>query len=129
MSRDQARILVVDEPHGPTSLALGAALARDSVDFARDAFDAIDKIDCAVLPYDLIFCDLARGDLPGPELWAYLSLTHQEAARRMVFVASCPLKPETLAFLATVSNVCVDLPLDAEALASLDIRRPLAATG
>jgi hypothetical protein len=123
MNCHRARILVVDCPQGSLSGALDPALARHQVDFARDAFDTIYRIDCAVRPYDVIFIDLARGELPGPELWAYLSISRKSAARRMVFVASEPLNPETRAFLASVPNVCVELPLEAEALHMLAVRR------
>jgi hypothetical protein len=41
----------------------------------------------------------------------------------MVFVASGPLRLETRAFLTSVPNVCVELPLEAEALHILAVRR------
>jgi hypothetical protein len=123
MSHRRARILIVDHPRGALSLTLEHALARHDVESARDAFDAIYRIDCAVHPHDLIFCDLARGDLPGPELWAYLSLGRKSAAGRIVFVASAPLRPETTAFLARVPNLCVELPVDPEAFDALARRR------
>jgi hypothetical protein len=45
-------------------------------------------------------------------------------ARRIVFVASRPPRPEAQAFLARVPNVCVELPFDdAEALDLLAVRR------
>ena len=123
MNHRRARILVVDHPQGALSLTLEHALARHDVEAARDAFDAIYRIDCAAHPHDLIFCDLARGDLPGPELWAYLSLSRKSAAGRIVFVASAPLTLETKAFLARVPNLCVELPVDPEAFDALARRR------
>lgn len=128
MSRHRAHVLVVDPPQGTLSLALESALVRHELEFTRDAFDAIYRIDRAAHPHDLIFCDLARGDLPGPELWAYLSLSRKSAARRMVFVASAPLRPETRAFLRQVPNLCVELPVDPEAFDAL-ARRRLAVRG
>jgi DNA-binding NtrC family response regulator len=122
MSPRRARILVVDNS-GSLSLALEAALARHEADFARDAFDAIYRIDCATRPYDVVICDLARGDVPGAELWAYLSISRADAARRMVFVASAPLDPEAKAFLARVPNPCVELPADPDAFDALARRR------
>ena len=94
MNTRRARILLIDAPANTLWRSLHAALAHHKVETARDAIDAIYRIDCIGRPYDVIFCDLA-GDLPGPELWAYLSLTRKSAASRMVFVASGPLKPET----------------------------------
>jgi hypothetical protein len=124
----RAQILVVDYPQGTLSTALGPALARHKVDFARDAFDVIYRIDCAARPYDLLFCDLARGELPGPALWAYLSISRKNEAKRMVFVTSDPLRPEMRAFLTSIPNVCVELPLEAEALHMLAVRRASQAT-
>jgi len=123
MSDRQARVLVVDTPERALSRALAEGLAGHEVEVARDAFDAIYRIDCSGPPYDAIFCDLAQGDLPGPELWAYLSLNRAPAAERMVFIASAPLRPETRTFLRCVPNHCVDLPVDADAIHALAVRR------
>jgi len=123
MTRHRARILVVDQPQATLSHALEAAVARHDVDFARDAFDAIYRIDRAHRPYDVVLCDLARGDVPGPELWAYLSISRRDAAERMVFVASGSLGSEARAFLARVPNLCIELPVDPEAFDALARRR------
>lgn len=118
-----ARVLVVDDREGTLSRALTGVLACHEVERARDAVEAIHRIDCAAhRPFDLIFCDLVRGDLPGPELWAYLSQNRKMAAKSIVFVASRPLKPKMRAFLATLPNVCVELPLNRTALDMLAIR-------
>jgi hypothetical protein len=105
-------------------------LIRDhDVELAHDAFDAIYRVDCAAQAHDLILCDLARGDLAGPELWAYLSITRRDAAERMIFVASTPLQSEAAAFLGRVSNLCVELPVDADGLDALARRRRLRRSG
>jgi hypothetical protein len=119
----RARVLVVDNAEGTLSSWLAEGLARHDVEFARDAFDAIHRIDDAGRPHDVIFCDLASKALPGPELWAYLALVRAPAAERMVFVASTPLPSETTAFVQCIPNPCVDLPVDAEALDALVSRR------
>lgn len=123
MNRHRARLLVMDHPQGKLSLALEPALAGHHVDFARDAVDAIYHVDSARRPYDVVVCDLANGELPGPELWAYMSISRQDVAERMVFVASGPLGPATQAFLALVPNPCVQLPVDADAFVALARRR------
>lgn len=117
----RARVLVIDA-QSSLSHTLHAALAHHEVEIAHDAVDAIYRIDRTGRPYDIIFCDLAC-DLPGPELWAYLALTHRNAAKRMVFVASGPLRPETQAFLMEVPNACVELPIDADAMHMFAVRR------
>jgi hypothetical protein len=111
MDTGRPHVLVVDDADGHLTGALARSLAGYDVDVTRDAFDAIYCIDGASRPYELIFCDLARGDLPGPELWAYLSITRSQAAARMVFVASGSLRPETIDFLAKTTNPFVQLPL------------------
>ena len=111
MDTIRSHVLVVDDAEGRLSDALALHLAGYQVVVARDAFDALYSIDCASPPYELIFCDLARSDLPGPELWAYLSVTHPQAAARMVFVASGPLCPEARDFVERTPNVFVELPL------------------
>jgi hypothetical protein len=99
-------------------------LCRHKVEVARDVFEAAHRIERAAgRPYDLILCDVARNDVPGPELWAYLSLVRRDAARRMVFVASAPLPIEAKAFLARVPNLCIELPVDNEAFDALARRR------
>ena len=125
MKRRRARILVVDHPQGTLPLALEPVLARHEADFARDAFDAIYRIDRAARPYDIVLCDLACGDVPGPELWAYLSISRRDAAERMVFVASAPLWSDARAFLARVPNLCVQLPVDPDAFDALARRRAM----
>ncbi len=121
-----ARVLLVDDHDRTLSSALGDALGEHEVETANDAFDAIYKIDCADDPPDAIVCDLSRGDLPGPELWAYLCLTRRQAAERMVFVASEPLSKEARRFLRCVPNPCIELPTTASVMASLFRRRAVA---
>ncbi len=116
----RARVLVVDDGTGGLSRALGDALVGHEVEVVSDAIEAIYAIDAA--PFDVIFCDL-RGDVPGPELWAYLSLDRTHDARRIVFVATEPLTAEALEFLERVPNPCVELPFDSEALHMLAVRR------
>ncbi len=112
MNSVSARVLIVDDREGTLSRALSAALAGHEVETAHDPVDAIYRIDCVSRrEWDCIFCDLARGDLPGPELWGYLSIQRKRMARRIVFVSSAPLSDKARAFLANVPNPCVALPL------------------
>lgn len=112
----------MDDSKRTLSASLCSELSHHEVEVARDAFDAIYRIDCAVRPYDAIFCDLAGEDLPGPELWAFLSLTRGAAARRMVFVASGPLHAETRKFLGSVPNPCIHLQRSPGVLDRLALR-------
>lgn len=118
----RALVLIVDNAEGTLPILLAEGLARHDVEFARNAFDAICRINCSGRPHDVIFCDLASKD-PGPGLWAYLALLRPPAAERMVFVASTPLPSETTAFVQCIPNPCVDLPVDPEALDALVNRR------
>jgi hypothetical protein len=128
MRMRQARILVVDDPEHTLSAALDGALARHQVDVAKDPVDTLYRIDCASPPYDVVFCDVARGDLPGPELWAYLWNGRKGAAERIVFIASTPLAAEVRAFLDRVPNPCVWLPTDPEVLDALVNRRAISSS-
>ena len=121
MHHRRARVLVVDNAEGELSSRLAEGFALHDVEFTRDRFDAIHRIDSAGRPHDIIFCDLASKDTPG--LWAYLALVRAAAAERMVFVASTPLPSETAAFVQCIPNQCVDLPVDADALDALVNRR------
>jgi DNA-binding NarL/FixJ family response regulator len=121
-----ARVLLVDDLDRTLSSALADALGEHEVETANDAFDAIYRIDCADDPPDAIVCDLSRGDMPGPELWSYLSLTRRQAADRMVFVASGPLTNEARTFLRCVPNPCIELPTTASAMAALVCRGAVA---
>ena len=121
MHHRRARVLVVDNVEGNLSTRLAEGFALHEVEFTRDPFDAIRRIDGPGNPHDIIFCDLASEDPPG--LWAYLALVRAAAAERMVFVASTPLPSETTAFMQCIPNLCVDLPIDAEALDALVNRR------
>ena len=112
---NHARLLVIDDREETLRRALGPALAHHDVETVHDAVGALYCIDGeAHRPFDAILCDLGRGDLAGPELWAFLSITRKSAAARMVFVASEPLKPQTQAFLAAVPNTWVKLPLSGD---------------
>ncbi len=116
----------MESPRRTLSRDLKATLAHHQVEIAADAFEAIDRIDCASRPYDVIFCDVASAEVPGPELWAYLSLGRAVAAQRMVFVATSPVSVDTRAFLSGIPNHCVELPADADAIEALVRRRAAA---
>ena len=68
LERKRARVLVIDDAAHHLTDALSDSLSGHDVDVAGDAVEAIYRIDCETGAYSVIFCDLARGDLPGPEL-------------------------------------------------------------
>jgi hypothetical protein len=113
------RFLVVDRAHGPLAYALAPAMSRHDVDFARDAVEVIHKIDCADPGYDLVLSDAVLGELPGPELRAYLALTRRRAAESVVYVISAPLSPQRRALVQRVPSMCVALPIGGECLDAL----------
>ncbi len=124
-SSNRTRVLVVDDDEGSLSRALAPELAGHTVTTAHDVVEAIHHINCAVgNPFDIIFCDVACGDVTGPELWAYLSQNRKNAAQRMVFVAREPVPLPTRAFLAAVPNAWVQLPLDRTPRGSSRSRHP-----
>lgn len=119
----RGRVLIVDNSDGTLCSALEPGLAAHDVEVVRDGLDAIHRIDCAHRAHDVIFCDLACEPVPGPELWAFLGLSRSTAAERVVFIASTPIRAETVAFLERIRNPCLTLPLDADGLHALVNRR------
>jgi len=118
-----ARVLVLDDHNRTLGDLLASALQNHSVEWTADVVDALYRIDCDGHPFDVIFCDLVRGDVPGPELWSYLNITRPNAAKRIVFVASGPLSAEARAFIERVPNTLIEQPLDADGLGALAARR------
>jgi hypothetical protein len=84
------------------------------------------RIDSTNDLFNVILCDATRGEITGPELWAYLSRHRQAAAKRLVFVSSGPVPPDTRAFLARVPNAWLELPSDNDALRTFIARHAVA---
>jgi CheY-like chemotaxis protein len=123
----RARVLVVDDPEGTLSRTLDTVLAHHEVETSHDVVDALCRIDSTNSHFNVIFCDATRGEITGPELWAYLSRHRQAAAKRLVFVSTGPVPPDTRAFLARVPNAWLELPSDNDALRTLIARRAASA--
>ena len=121
MSR-RLRILLIDDPEHALFRALRALLTPHDVEVAQDALDAIHRIDCAVRHHDVIFCDAADGELPGPLLWAYLSIGRAAAAHSMVLVARGIVRHEARMLVARVPVPCVHLPSNRKAIDALVAR-------
>jgi len=125
MQARRARVLIVDDSDHSLSPALEPGLLRHDLEIAAGAPDAIRRIDCAArCPHDVILCDPTIGDdLPGLDLWAYLTLNRTAVAHRRVFVTSPRLPPRRRVFLSRIPNLCIERPVDGHALDALVNRR------
>jgi hypothetical protein len=126
MRERRGRVLVVDNPERTLIHALGSGLAGHNVEVVCDALDAIYRIDCATGLHDVIFCDLECDQLSGPELWTFLADHRERVAERVVFVATSPPWPQTLAFLGRIPNPWIMLPAETQAIEAFVTRRPFA---
>jgi hypothetical protein len=127
MTAPPKRVLIVDDAVNTLSRTLEPYLGAREVELARDTFDVVYAIETALEPYDALFCDLGRTDLPAWTLWAYLADGRANAADRMVFVASGRLSDEAKEFLDRVPNTVLDLTADGSVLEHLARRRSLGA--
>jgi hypothetical protein len=129
MSDRRARVLIVG-PRAARSLAGALSASRHDVETSPGACDAIYEIDRAAgRSHDVIFCDVAQVDvhLSGPEFWAFLSISREAAAARVVFLETGPLSREAHASLDGIPNLHLRMPVDADALDALLCRRVAAA--
>jgi CheY-like chemotaxis protein len=110
---------VVGNSVDDASCALARVLAAHDVESAPDAFAAIHRLEEADRPFDVILCDVTTEKLPGPELWAYLSVDSGHLAERIVFIGARALPAQTAAFLERVPNPYVDLRTGTDALAAI----------
>ncbi len=104
------RVLVVDDEE-PIRRILQRLLAEHEVLTAasgREARALLEKDQ----RFDVILCDLMMPEMTGMELHAWLVATLPVLARRVVFVSGGAFTPHASDYLASVSNVLLDKPID-----------------
>ena len=125
----RARILLVDdEPQLRRTLAL---LLRDrhDVEVAVDGRDAYDRI-AAGGSFDVVLCDLMMSEVDGAALYEQVAATRPGFERRFLFMTGGAFTARASAFIARVSNPCLEKPFEAEALfAAIDERLAAARDG
>jgi len=115
------RVLLVDDER-----LLGEAIARalsedHDVEVATDARQALDRLASAE-PYDLVLCDLMMPVMTGMDLYAEVMHRDPKLAGRFVFMSGGTFSARARAFLQSVSNPCLEKPLDMGRLRSIVAR-------
>ncbi len=121
----RGRILVVDDEE-PIRRILERMLGEHEVVTAasgREARALLEK-DPA---FDVIFCDLMMPDLTGMDLHAWLVTAMPALAPRVIFVSGGAFTPHAVDYLAGVSNVRLEKPIDPVRLRALASERVRAA--
>jgi PAS domain S-box-containing protein len=112
------RILVIDD-EPLVSNAIARVLADDNdVDVCQNAREALDRIN-ADAKFDLILCDLMMPVMTGMDLYAEVVRVAPQVVGRMVFMTGGAFTPRARAFLESVSNPCLEKPLEMNKLRSL----------
>ena len=62
--------------------------------------------------FDVLLCDIMMDGVTGMDLYASLSVSHPDLARRIVFITGGAFTPRARAFLRDVPNLHLEKPLD-----------------
>jgi len=106
----RGRILVVDDEAGIRSAMVRMLKGHDVVEAASG--DEARKIIKADQAFDLILCDMMMPAMSGVELHEWLSMTHPDLAKQVVFITGGAFTPRASQYLAKVSNIRLEKPFD-----------------
>jgi CheY-like chemotaxis protein len=109
------RVLIVDdEPSVLRSLRrrLGSEYQVTTAESARQALELVSGDDT----FDVILCDLLMPDMSGIDLYDAVRTFRPALGDRMVFMSGGAFTAQGHRFLADGTHLCVDKPLDPEAL-------------
>jgi CheY-like chemotaxis protein len=116
------RVLVIDdEPLVADAIALILS-DENNVVVATNPEDALGRLERGER-YDVVLCDLMMPGINGMELHDRLSETLPAEAARLVFITGGIFLAHVRAFLDRVPNLCLEKPLDLEAMRALIARR------
>jgi PAS domain S-box-containing protein len=112
------RVLVIDDER-----LVGEAIARslseeNDVEVVTDAQQALARLG-AGQRYDAVLCDLMMPVMTGMDLYAELVRRAPEVASRLVFMTGGAFTPRARSFLESVTNPCLEKPLDMSKLRSI----------
>jgi CheY-like chemotaxis protein len=115
------RVLVVDDER-----LVGDAIARvlaeeNDVVVETQAAEVLARLSRGER-FDVILCDLMMPVMTGMDLYAELLRSNPSAVGRIVFMTGGAFTPRARAFLETVSNPCLEKPLDMSKLRGLIAR-------
>jgi len=114
------RVLVIDD-EPMVGHALARVLADESdVEVLTEARGALALI--AAGSFDLVLCDLMMPVMTGMDLFAEVVRKAPRMAGRIVFMTGGAFTPRARAFLESVSNPCLEKPIDVGRLRSLVAR-------
>ena len=112
------RILIIDD-EPLVSNAIARVLGDENdVDTCQNAREALDLLN-ADSRFDLILCDLMMPMMTGMDLYAEVVRIAPQVVGRMVFMTGGAFTPRARAFLESVSNPCLEKPLEMSKLRSL----------
>jgi CheY-like chemotaxis protein len=112
------RVLVIDDEP-----LVGQAIARvlsddNDVVTVSDAREALDRI-TSEGNFDIILCDLMMPMMTGMDLYAEVVRAAPQLAGRIVFMTGGAFTPRARAFIESVSNPCLEKPLEMSKLRSI----------
>ncbi len=106
----RGRILVVDDEPGIRA-AMSRMLKGNEVVQAGSGEEARDILQ-GDQDFDLILCDMMMPTMSGVDLHEWLLATHPALAKQVVFITGGAFTPKGRAYLAKVSNIRLDKPID-----------------
>lgn len=114
----RARVLVVDD-EGAVGRSLQRLLGREhDVVVVNSGAEALGVLREGKA-FDVILCDLMMPVMTGMELYAELARAFPEQTARVVFITGGAFTPAARAFLDGIPNMCLDKPVDPNALRRL----------
>jgi CheY-like chemotaxis protein len=111
----RSRLLVVDDE--PMMVRAIERLLGGEYDLVgtTDPVDAVERVRAGGR-FDVILCDLMMPTMSGMEVYETIRVIEPEQARRIVFMTGGAFTPRALEFLASVTNVRVEKPLERASL-------------
>ena len=108
------RVLVIDDDQGMVR-AYRRLLQHHDATVLDSGIDALRLIERGAA-FDVILCDLMMPDFDGVAFYERLEQTAPTLVSRVVFCTGGAFTSRSRSFLASVSNVVLDKPVDAEKL-------------
>jgi excisionase family DNA binding protein/PAS domain S-box-containing protein len=116
--RPRGRVLIVDDDRLVAN-ALSRGLSRDhDISIASGGAEALARLSSGV-SFDVILYDLMMPDLNGIDLFHELRGRAPDIAERIIFITGGAFTPRARQFLESVSNRCLEKPIDMRALAAI----------
>ncbi|MFO0760445.1 MAG: response regulator [Byssovorax sp.] len=114
----RGRVLVIDA-ETQVAHAMARILGREhEVSLEVDGRSALTRLSEGE-EFDVVFCDVHLPDLTGIQLYDALSRRRPELARRLVFLTSDGIAPDSKRFLESLPNVSLSKPFATESLRAL----------